>query len=275
MAAKKADNFTGLRAWRTNTLTLPQFPMLRVGVGKAPLFDSQKRMPAKMVDPDTGDKLERRYLSPTGSIFRDGEVKKVYEYEGVDVELSESELANLKLASDSDISLSALVDEGDISPELYEKSYALWPRSKSDAEGYGLIAALLAESGKALVGTVTEDGTTKGYVVRYSSFTGTLVAHVLAYYRNLRGGQVQTIRDAMENVPAPSDEMLAMGRTIFATLEPEAHLDEIEDEFAARLESAVAAKAQGQAVTAPVAVRTAEDTPDLLAALRASMAEVA
>lgn len=277
MAARKSESFTGLRSWRTNVLTLPAFPMLRVNVGKSPMFEGTKRMSATMLNPSTQAKVERRFVDPTtGEVLTEGECIKGYHVDDVGyVVLEPSELDALKSDGDKDVALVALIREHEVEVEYFDKAYDLWPLTRTDADGYALIAGMLRDTGKALVGTVIEDGTTKTMVVRWSGLRGCLVSHTLNYERNLRTVQAETVREKMSAVPEPSEEMVAMAATIFGALPEAFDFGSVDDEYAERLEAAVAAKATGHAVKIEVESAPAqENVPDLMAALRASVAAV-
>lgn len=272
MARKPNENLTGLRAWRTNTLTIPQFPLLRVGVGKAPMFESQKRMSATMVAPESHEAVSRRYVNEaSGEVFTDSECEKVYDVNGSFVHLTRAELDALKSDGDKDVALVAMMRVEDVPLDFMEKAYDLWPLTKADAQGYRLIETLLASEGHVLVGTVVEDGTTKSLIVRHSALRGCLTAHVLQYSRNLRVGQAETIQTAVASVDAPDAQMVKMAQTIFDTLPTDFDFDSVEDEYAERLEAAVTAKAAGQEPPAIAHAPAVEEVPDLFAALAASV----
>jgi DNA end-binding protein Ku len=268
MASKAAPSFTGLRAWRTNTLTLPQFPLLRVAVGKAPMTERQKRIAANMVCPNDGGRVERRYVCVEGGeVLTDSECVKSYD----GVVLDASELESIKSSGDSDVELVASVDPDTLHPEMFTAAHELWPKTRADAEGYNLIATYLRDKNRALVGTVVEDGTTKVMVVRWSPLAMHLVAHTHEYERNVRHGQIETVQNALAALDAPAPEMMTMAATIFDAMPSEFDFASVEDEYGERLEALVQAKREGNEVAFVSSQAPAAEPADLMAALRASV----
>jgi non-homologous end joining protein Ku len=106
--------------------------------------------------------------------------------------------------------------------------------------------------------------------------TETLVAHVCKYAEAIRMAQVETILSGIERRDLPSAEDVEAIAPIFEALSADPHLDSVTDEYAARLEEALAQKLSTGEVTvaAPVPDLMTAAVPDLMAALKASAAEV-
>lgn len=276
MAKTKVESFTGVRS-TAGTRTL-SFGLVNVTVGMQPLFDSAgSRRQGKMVCPDDHLPLKQVYRDEAGHEVSITEAHKAYTMDdGSTVVLDRDEQDAIKNAEDdTDVALSARVPERDIPAEFFTASYIVFPKTARDADGYALLARMLVESETALVGEMVDRGTSKVLVLRWSSRYACLVAHTLNYEANVRAEVVDTVREKVKGVPVP-DELLAMAEQLFSALPSDFDWSATRDSAGDRLEAALREKAESGAVTVlPDTPSQAEAPADLMAALKASMAEVA
>jgi len=262
-----AENVTGLRATGGHrTLT---FGLLSIDVGMTPLTDTKARISGKLVAPN-GSSVSQRYVDAEGNLYERRELGKAFPYNGVNVELDDGELDQLKLDGNGTVELTNRIAEGELPYEYVEKTHEVFPTNKVSLERYKLLETLLRSKGWALIGKCVDHGTTKALAIRWSPITETLVAHVLTYDANIRWKNVEAITKVTENAAAPSDEMLAVAEQVFSTMPEGFDFDTITDEYGEALEAFVAAKAAGIEPT-PASDKPTPAAGDLLEALKASV----
>lgn len=253
----------------------PMLGLLTAEVKGMPLFESSTRIKGKMVDPD-GAPVEQFYRTAGGSWEgKSGECGRAFEYSGHVVSLTDGELDAIKGNDDNIVRITAFTDQ--FSPSFVEKTHMLWWAEDKDVQQYDILLALLrSRPAFAFIGTTIDHGTTKAVVIRYDALTETLVAHVCKYAEALRNTAVETIKSGIAARVLPSKEDVEAIAPIFEALRVDPELDSVADEYAARLEEALAQKVTTGEVTikAPDARTAADSVPDLMAALKASAAEV-
>jgi len=257
----------------------PMLGLLTAEVKGMPLFESSTRIKGRMIDPD-GNPVEQFYRTAGGSggswEGKSGECGKAFEYSGHVVTLTDGELDAIKGSDDNIVRITAFTPH--FSPSFVERTHMLWWAEDKDVQQYDILLALLkSRPAFAFIGTTIDHGTTKAVVIRYDAVTETLVAHVCKYAEAIRQTQVETIKSGIAARTLPSREDVEAIAPIFEALRIDPELDSVADEYAARLEEALAQKVTtgNVTVTAPAARTTAESVPDLMAALKASAAEVA
>lgn len=264
--AKKSAPKVGLRATSGNRVLA--FGLVRVGVGMMPLMDSSTRIAGKMLDPEFEQPVKQRWENIQGDLVDRSDLLKGYEVAGQYVVLADGEVP--KADNVDEINLVSNVPAAHVPSEYVERSYLLFP-SEGQHEGYALAVAYLRDNDRAFIGLTTDAGTTKAFAVKYSTVTETLVAELLSYEANVRWSAVESVTTFMADVPEPSKEMLGMATTMFDTLPESFDWASVTDEYGEALADVIATKAAGQAVTVAAAKPKAAATPDLMAALRASV----
>ena len=245
------------------------FGLVRVGVGMSPLMEAEKRLSANLCDPESGTKVSRVWM--VGDKIIDEPVK-MYPYGDGYVELSEGELNALKPLNSDMIDLEANVRSSAIPAEQVEKSYLIWPQDATHNDGFAVILAYCRDNDRALIGTTTDNGTTKAFCIRYSDTTGTLVAQLLHYEASVRWSNVEAVAGYMGDLPEPDAALLDMAAQLFDGLPDEFDWSTVTDEYGEALLAAIAEKASTGAVSAPAPVAGDMTAPGgLLAALKASV----
>jgi DNA end-binding protein Ku len=177
-----------------------------------------------------------------------------------------------KSKRDGQLKLTACVDLSEIDPLCFDKSYLVWPQDGDTVvAAHDLLASMLRQTGKALVGTTVLSTSTKLVAIRWSDTTDTLVAHVLIYDENVAWDNIGLVAHGLAQRPEPSEAEVELAGQLLGTLAGEVDLASVTDEYNDRLVAAVEAAAKGQ--PAPVVEDEPEAAPvvDLLAALKASV----
>ena len=241
------------------------FGLVNVGVKFAPLVQD-KRTKGHYVAPDDFGSVKQQYVNE-----RTGEVVKpisAYDHASGPITLNTEEKAALESERDKRLNLQAFVELDSVDPLYFTNTYLVWPE-KGNENGYDLLCAVLAESGKALLGTSVLTKATASVLLRYSQ--GCLLMHVCTYDANVNWSNHRLVTQAAGERPEPDREMVDMALSLFSTLPTEFDFSEVTDEFDERLRAAIEAKAEGRPIAAapeaePVLVA------DLMEALKASVA---
>ena len=261
------QNLTGLRA--TGGHRTLRFGLLSVDVGLVPLLEGKKRISGKLTAPN-GSSVSQRYIDAEGTLYERSELHTEYPVNGGMVELTDGELDALKQSGDDSVELVSRVAASEVPAEYIEKTALVFPTDTASGERYKLLADLLRTKGWALIGKAVDHGTTKAFAIIWSDTTETLVAHTLNYDANVRWGNVETVRQTLDQLPEPSDEMMGLAETMFQALPEGYDFGSLEDEYGIALEQAIQDKAKG------IEPKPASDKPvpaagDLLEALKASV----
>ena len=267
MARKDAGPKVGLRA--TSGKRTLAFGLVRVGVGMAPLMESEKRISAKMLDPVNLAPVKQKWEDVNGNIIERAELVKGYEVAGGGYVVLDDGEVPVPPGTDA-IDLIANVDVSEVPSEYVEKSYLIWP-DQGQEDSYAVLTAYMRDKNRAFIGTTTDAGTTKAFAVKYSDVTRTLVAELLSYEANVRWNSVEAVTSFMAEVAEPSDEYVQAAGSIFDGLPNTFDWSSITDTYGEALAEAVATKAATGAVPAAAAPAVAAGTPDLMAALKATV----
>ena len=266
-------SFTGLRA--SSGYKVLMFGLVRIEVAVAPAADT----PRGTTRP-AGKKLCSTHLQPVKQAWEcpEGhpvaEPVKGYPWNGEFTVVTDEEMALAGAESDPTITLKACLDVGDLDPINYQQAYHLWPRDRGAARPYNILTWLLRNNNKLLVGVMSDKGTSKTFAVRYHPEYQVLVGHVLTHKELLRTNDAHKIKKAMEAVPQPTPDELELGQTLLDNLPGEINLAEIHDTLGERQWQIVQQKAEQGAIKAEPIKKVESETPDLLAALRASVKAV-
>jgi DNA end-binding protein Ku len=251
---------------RGNKLTI-SFGLVNVGVKYAPMVDPQGgRLSGRFLNPANLTPAKQVYIDEaTGEV-----VEKVtgYPYEDGFVVLDGEDKAALKSERDGRLELKSFIEPDQVDPLYFEKTHLVWPE-KGNEDGYDLICAVLADSGRYLVGQAVLRDSTKVIVLRYGQ--GCLMAHVCTYDTNLRWDDHKLITMGHGERPAPDQALVDMATEVFGNLSGDFDWSSVTDEYDARLRAAVEAAAEGRPIE-KVAEVAAKPTADLMDALKASVA---
>lgn len=197
-----------------------------------------------LLSPRTGERIRQRMVDPdSGEEVPAEEIRKGYEAEpGRFVVLDEKALEELRPEASRTIEVTRFVDRDEIDHRWYLRPYVLGPDDGARArDDYFALAAVLAERG--------EEGVAL-WVMRNQAYAGSL--HERDGYLFL-----VTLRSADEVIDAdrleppagekPAKRETDMAERLVAAYEAEFEPEEYRDEYRAKLEELIAAKAEGKA----------------------------
>ncbi|MCY3506111.1 MAG: Ku protein [Chloroflexi bacterium] len=190
------------------------------------------------------------------------EIVKGYEYaKDRYVVLDDEDLEKLPLPTKHTIELTAFVEESEIDPVHYEKSYYLSPED-AGLKPYSLL--IRAMQAKGLIAIAKVAIRTKERLCALRARGDQLILETLYY--------PDEIRDPGESVAVDevSEEEMEMARALIEMLEEPFDPEKYKDQYREALMTIINAKLEGQEVATPEAAAP-QPAVDLMAALRASV----
>jgi DNA end-binding protein Ku len=208
------------------------------------------------------------------------EIKKGYEITKNNyVVLEKEDLENIKLKTTHTIEISEFIDSEDLDPLFIEKNYYIGPdagitkkkknTSPSNNKAYSLFIKILNETNKVAIGKVVLRD--KEHLVALRSYQRGLIMHQLKYLDEIKPmDEVEGISSSQQ--PKVEDKELSLGKTLVDNLTSEQFdIGKYSDTYSKELEKLIEAKSKGQKVTIREEEEKAEDTANLLEALKASI----
>lgn len=195
-----------------------------------------------------GTRLQQRRWCPTDEAEVPwNETARGYEYaKGQYVMLTEEDFENLPLPSLHTIEISQFVEEKEIDPVFYERSYYLEPGDRSE-KPYALLLKALQERGLTAIATITIRK--KEQLCALRAHEGTIMLETLYYpdeIRNERGMDLSKVK--------VSDRELDMAFTLIDIFRKPFDPSEYHDRYREALAEMIEAKLEGrQVVSAPAA----------------------
>ncbi len=230
--------------------------------------ESAARISFNWVDKKTGSRLKQQYISAAdGRVVTKDEMVKGYEFsKGQYVLFTPEELKALDEKATNSIDISEFVPLDQVDRLYLDKAYYLGP-DKGGERAYRLLAEALKQTGRAALGQYAARGQQHLVLVRPAD--GALVMEQLHYADEIR---------PVSEVPIESGEVkqqeleLAkqlIGQTATDAFKPEAYRDQVRE----RVLEAIQRKVEGEEITAEPAAVPQTKILDLMAALKASLAE--
>jgi DNA end-binding protein Ku len=168
------------------------------------------------------------------------------------------------------IDIQEFVELDEIDPLYYDSSYYLAPAAGA-AKAYGLLLRAMQDAGKVAIGRVVIR--TKEYLAAIRPAGDVLVMVTMVF------GDEVVDPDRLEELPArdgkPSKRETEMARRLIDSLSVDFDPHRHRDEYRERVLELIERKAAGEEIAAPPVDRDEGPTPDLMAALEASLAEAA
>ena len=194
-----------------------------------------------------GTKLQQRRWCPTDEVDVPwNETARGYEYaKGQYVVLTDEDFERLPLPSKHTIDLSAFVEEKEIDPVFYERSYYLEPADRAE-KPYALLLKALEQRKLTAVATITIRKKEQLCAIR--AHEGTIMLETLYYPDEIRsaGTDVGGVK--------VSDRELEMAFTLIDIFRKPFDPSEYQDHYREALAELIEAKLEGkQVVTAPAA----------------------
>ncbi len=190
------------------------------------------------------------------------EIVKGYEYaKDRYVVLDDEDLEKLPLPTKHTIELTAFVEEAEIDPVHYEKSYYLAPED-AGIKPYSLL--IRAMQAKGLIAIAKVAIRTKERLCALRARGDQLILETLYYPDEIRDpGESPAVEDV-------SEQEMEMARALIEMLEEPFDPEQYKDQYREALMTIIEAKLEGQEVATPEAAAP-QPAVDLMAALRASV----
>jgi DNA end-binding protein Ku len=187
------------------------------------------------------------------------------------VVIEKEDLEKIKLKTTNTVEVKEFVDSDDFDPIFIEKNYYIGPdagkkKSESAIKAYALLVRILNETKKIAVGKVVLRD--KEQLVALRAYQRGLVMHQLKYLDEIRPMDEIGI-DSPQKIDAKE---LSLGKTLVENLSNEKFdPGQYSDTYAKKLEKLIEAKSKGQKVVVKEEEEKAEETTDILEALKASL----
>ena len=210
-----------------------------------------------------GSRLKQMRWCPTDDVEVPwSETVRGYEYaKGEYVKLTNEDFEQLPLPSRHVIDLSAFVEESEIDPVYYERSYYLAPDERAE-KPYALLMKAMERKGLTAIATITIRNKEQLCAIRPKD--GTIMLETLYYPDEVRASEVDTTGAKV------TDRELDMAFTLIELLQKPFEPEEYHDHYREALSQLIEAKLEGRdVVKAPQARET--KVIDLADALRKSV----
>lgn len=254
-----------LRAFASGSIS---FGLVSIPVKLYSTGEAASSIQLNMLHKKCGSRLKQQYICPVDNVVveRDDMVKG-YEYaKGQYVLFSEEELKALNPEPTNSIEIGEFVPLEQVDPVYFDKSYYLGPDKGGDRP-YRLLAEAMKETGRAALARYAARG--KDYLVLVRPFEQGLVLQQLRYADELRPFSEVPLGQA-EVKPAELKLATQLVEQISADV---FHPEQYEDTVRAKVRGLIEQKVAGQEITAAPAEAPKAQIIDLMAALKASLAE--
>jgi DNA end-binding protein Ku len=200
----------------------------------------------------------------TGKVLRAEDIVKGYQYEpGQYVIVNEEDFSKVKLKSERVIEMQGFVKSDEVHPTLFETPYFVGPDGDAAAKTYGLLAAVLKESGKVGVGKV---------VLRDRETPVLITPHEkgIMMYRLRYPDEVRSINEVPQLLEVKAEkEQVKLARMLVDSMSTKFSKIEMKDHYHDKLKAIIDAKVAGKEI-----VTMTEEEPkvvDIMTALKASI----
>lgn len=200
----------------------------------------------------------------TGQTLRSEDIVKGYQYEpGQYVIVDEEDFSKVKLKSERVIEMQGFVKTDEVHHTLFESPYFIGPDGDAAAKTYGLLTAVLKESGKVGVGKV---------VLRDRETPVLITPHEkgILMYRLRYPSEVRSINEVPQLLEVKADkEQLKLAKMLVDSMTTKFSKIEMKDHYHDKLKAIIDAKVAGKEI-----VTVTEEEPkvvDIMTALKASI----
>jgi DNA end-binding protein Ku len=201
------------------------------------------------------------------------ENKKGYEITSNDyVVLEKEEIENIKLKTTNTVEVKEFIESEEFDPIFIEKNYYVGPdagkkKSETSIKAYALFVKILHETGKIAIGKVVLRE--KEQLVALRAYQRGLVMHQLKYLDEIRPMDEIGGLESLQKIDAKE---LSLGKALVDNLTTDKFdPGQYSDTYAKELEKIIEAKSKGEKVTINEVEKTAEETTDIIEALKASL----
>jgi DNA end-binding protein Ku len=201
------------------------------------------------------------------------EIRKGYEITRNDyVVLEKEEIENIKLKTTNTVEVKEFIESEEFDPIFIEKNYYVGPdtgkkKSETSIKAYALFVKILHETGKIAIGKVVLRE--KEQLVALRAYQRGLVMHQLKYLDEIRPMDEIGGLESLQKIDAKE---LSLGKALVDNLTTDKFdPGQYSDTYAKELEKIIEAKSKGEKVTINEVEKTAEETTDIIEALKASL----
>lgn len=230
--------------------------------------ESSARISFNWVDKKTGSRLKQQYVSTAdGRVVAKDEMIKGYEFsKGQYVLFTPEELKALDEKATNSIDISEFVPLDQVDRLYLDKAYYLGP-DKGGERAYRLLGEALRQTGRAALGQYAARG--QQHLVLVRPIDGILVMEQLHYADELRPASEVPIDEGEVKEQELELAKQLIDQTATDSFKPEAYRDNVRN----RVLEAIQRKVEGEEITSEPAEAPQTKILDLMAALKASLAE--
>ena len=230
--------------------------------------ESSARISFNWVDKKTGSRLKQQYVSAAdGRVVAKDEMIKGYEFsKGQYVLFTPEELKALDAKATNSIDISEFVPLDQVDRLYLDKAYYLGP-DKGGERAYRLLGEALRQTGRAALGQYAARG--QQHLVLVRPIDGILVMEQLHYADELRPASEVPIDEGEVKEQELELAKQLIDQTATDSFKPEAYRDNVRN----RVLEAIQRKVEGEEITSEPAEAPQTKILDLMAALKASLAE--
>ena len=202
----------------------------------------------------------------TGQPLRNEDIVKGYQYEpGQYVIVEQEDLDKVRLKSTRVIELDGFVKAEEVHPTLFESPYFLGPDGEVAAKTYGLLAAVMKDSGKVGVGKV---------VLRDRETPVLITPHEkgILLYRLRYPHEVRSINEVPQLLEVKADkEQMKLAKTLVDSMSTKFAKIEMKDHYYDASKAIIDSKIEGKEIV--VVEHEEPKVVDIMTALKASIAQ--
>jgi DNA end-binding protein Ku len=217
-----------------------------------------------------GARIEvRRFCSREDEEVAYEDIGKAYDLDGRQVVLTDDELAAVAPKKTRTIEIQSFVDAAEVDPILFDHPYWLLPTGESAGtrRAYRLLIEAMGSTDRVALGRFVLR--TKEYLV-----TVRVRDNLLALTTMLFPDEVRSTRDIDNGGRKPADKALTQAVRLVEALSVDFDPKAYRDEHRRRLQRIVRAKEKDRTIEAPEQDAEPSPAPDLMEALRKTMAEL-
>ena len=217
----------------------------------------------------TGDRIRyQRVNERTGKeVDYDHIVKGAEVADGNYVILDPDELESVAPGRSRSLDIHTFVEQSEIDPIYYQKSYYLGPGSDETVRTYALLRDAMADADRVAIGTLVMRG--KEYLAAIRPDKDLLVLETMFFADEIRDPKKEL--DAVPARAKPDKKELKVAVQLIDSMTAKWKPDEFRDTYTDRVNELIAAKNKGKEVAVADEAPTATKAIDLLEALRASV----
>jgi DNA end-binding protein Ku len=253
------------RAIGTSTIA---FGLVSLPVKLYSTGESSRKISFNMVHRECGTRVRQQYVCPTDDVVVPREdMAKGYEFaKGQFVLFDEDELKVVEAPKSDSIDIVSFVPAEQVDRLYFNKAYYLGP-DKGGGRAYRLLSAALRESGRVAIAKQATRG--KEYLVMIRPHDEGLLLEQLYYSEELRSFDEVPREEGEVNEAELKLAMQLIEQAASEEFDPSAYHDEVYDKTMELIQK----KVDGQQITAAPVEESKTQIIDLMAALKASIAE--